>query len=225
MLGVCLPELADLSPNLADIGLHVVAIVQNLVRFGPTSTEHRPGLGQIRPTSTECGKIWANIGLHSQKLSPRSLIEHGSAWLSPRATAIRSSWRTLERGTAKPTKPQARAAKALGEQVRVLRSGLNNRLGIRLKGSHPALAWLAEPAADALSKHEVGSDGRTGIREDDGETLSSRKSGALGRSTVVSFESPAGRGLSSLGFEGESAAPVLIWAPVLISGPASFNVF
>ena len=55
-----------------------------------------------------------------------------------------------------------RAVQALGEQVRVLRRGLEQRLGLRLSGKHPVTAWLVEHAADLLSKYQVGNDGKTG---------------------------------------------------------------
>ena len=55
-----------------------------------------------------------------------------------------------------------RAVQALGEQVRVLRRGLEQRLGLKLSGKHPITAWLVEHAADLLSKYQVGDDGRTG---------------------------------------------------------------
>ena len=55
-----------------------------------------------------------------------------------------------------------RAVQALAEQVRVLRRGLEQRLGLRLSGKHPVTAWLVEHAADLLSKYQVGDDGKTG---------------------------------------------------------------
>ena len=55
-----------------------------------------------------------------------------------------------------------RAAQAIAEQVRVLRRGLEQRLGLRLSGKHPVTAWLVEHAADLLSKYQVGDDGKTG---------------------------------------------------------------
>ena len=55
-----------------------------------------------------------------------------------------------------------RAVQALAEQVRVLRRGLEQRLGLRLSGKHPVTAWLVEHAADVLSKYQVGDDGKTG---------------------------------------------------------------
>ena len=55
-----------------------------------------------------------------------------------------------------------RAVQAIAEQVRVLRRGLEQRLGLRLSGKHPVTAWLVERAADLLSKYQVGDDGKTG---------------------------------------------------------------
>ena len=55
-----------------------------------------------------------------------------------------------------------RAVQALGEQVRVLRRGLEQRLGVKLSGKHPVTAWLVEHSAELLSRYLVGEDGRTG---------------------------------------------------------------
>ena len=55
-----------------------------------------------------------------------------------------------------------RAVQAVAEQVRVLRRGLEQRLGVRLSGKHPVTAWLVEHAADLLSKYQIGDDGKTG---------------------------------------------------------------
>lgn len=55
-----------------------------------------------------------------------------------------------------------RAVQAIGEQVRVLRRGLEQRLGLKLSGKHPVMSWLVEHAADLLSRYQVGDDGRTG---------------------------------------------------------------
>jgi hypothetical protein len=55
-----------------------------------------------------------------------------------------------------------RAVQAIGEQVRVLRCGLEQRLGVKLSGKHPVMAWLVEHGADLLSRYVVGEDGRTG---------------------------------------------------------------
>ena len=54
-----------------------------------------------------------------------------------------------------------RAVQAVGEQVRVLRKALEDRVGYRLSGTHPVLAWLIEHSADVLSKFLVGDDGKT----------------------------------------------------------------
>lgn len=47
------------------------------------------------------------------------------------------------------------------EQVRVLRLGLQQRLGQKVPTHHPVTAWLIPHATDVLSKLEVGSDGKT----------------------------------------------------------------
>ena len=55
-----------------------------------------------------------------------------------------------------------RAVQAIGEHVRVLRRGLEQRLGVKLSSKHPVTAWLVEHAADLLSRFHIGDDGRTG---------------------------------------------------------------
>ena len=54
-----------------------------------------------------------------------------------------------------------RAVQAVQEHVRVLKHGLEQRLGIKIKASHPVLSWIVEHAADLLSKYQAGDDGRT----------------------------------------------------------------
>ena len=54
-----------------------------------------------------------------------------------------------------------RAVQSVGEQVRVLRSALQRRIGAVFKTNHPVIAWLVEYAADLLSKFLVGDDGKT----------------------------------------------------------------
>ena len=54
-----------------------------------------------------------------------------------------------------------RAVKALGEHVRVLRAGLQGRLELIIRTSHPLMTWLVQHAADCLSKYQVGEDGKT----------------------------------------------------------------
>ena len=54
-----------------------------------------------------------------------------------------------------------RAVQAVQEQVRVLRHALEARIGAKIKGSHPIIAWLIEHAADVLNRYHVGEDGRT----------------------------------------------------------------
>ena len=45
-----------------------------------------------------------------------------------------------------------RAVKALGEHVRVLRAGVQERLGLVIRSSHPVMTWLVQHAADCISK-------------------------------------------------------------------------
>jgi hypothetical protein len=54
-----------------------------------------------------------------------------------------------------------RAVQAVGEQARVLRKALDERVGYRLESAHPVLVWTIEHAADILSKYLVCDDGKT----------------------------------------------------------------
>ena len=67
-----------------------------------------------------------------------------------------------------------RAVQAVGEQVRVLRRGLEQRLGVKLSGKHPVMAWLVEHAADLISRFQVGDDGRTAYEMMKGRSASRR---------------------------------------------------
>ena len=49
----------------------------------------------------------------------------------------------------------------LEEQARVLKLGLQRRIGSFVQTTHPVIAWLVPHAADFLNKLEVGSDGKT----------------------------------------------------------------
>ena len=54
-----------------------------------------------------------------------------------------------------------RAIGSVGAQVRVIRSALEERWGVKLVGEHPIFTWMAEYAAVLLSRIEVGQDGKT----------------------------------------------------------------
>ena len=56
------------------------------------------------------------------------------------------------------------AVQAVEEQVRVVRHGLEMRLGMKISGKHPVVCWLNEHAGDLLSKYQVGEDGKTGYQ-------------------------------------------------------------
>ena len=57
-----------------------------------------------------------------------------------------------------------RAVQAVEEQVRVVRHGLEMRLGMKISGKHPFVCWLIEHASDLLLKYQVGEDGKTGYQ-------------------------------------------------------------
>ena len=65
-----------------------------------------------------------------------------------------------------------RAVQALGEHVRVLRAGLQGRLDMVIRGSHPVMTWLVQHAADCISKYQVGEDGKTGYERLKGKPFS-----------------------------------------------------
>lgn len=61
---------------------------------------------------------------------------------------------------------------ALGEQARVLRQGLESRLGIKMSSAHPRVSWMADHAVDVISKCEVGPGGRIGYERMKGKARS-----------------------------------------------------
>ena len=65
-----------------------------------------------------------------------------------------------------------RAVQALGEHVRVLRAGLQRRLDMVIRGSHPVMTWLVQHAADCSSKYQVREDGKTGYERLKGKSFS-----------------------------------------------------
>ena len=75
-------------------------------------------------------------------------------------------------GDSKTNGAAERAVKALGEQVRVLRAGLQGRLEMVVRTSHPMLTWLIQHAADCLSKYQVGEDGKTAYERLKGKKFS-----------------------------------------------------
>ena len=75
-------------------------------------------------------------------------------------------------GDSKTNGAAERAVKAVGEQVRVLRAGLQGRLDMVIRTSHPMLTWLVQHAADCLSKYQVGEDGKTAYERLKGKKFS-----------------------------------------------------
>ena len=75
-------------------------------------------------------------------------------------------------GDSKTNGAAERAVKAVGEQVRVLRAGLQSRLDMVIRTSHPMLTWLVQHAADCLSKYQVGEDGKTAYERLKGKKFS-----------------------------------------------------
>lgn len=62
-------------------------------------------------------------------------------------------------GNSQANEVAGRVVQPLGSQVRVLRQRLETRLGIRVRGAHPTVSWMAEHVADILSNNGVGLDG------------------------------------------------------------------
>ncbi len=58
-----------------------------------------------------------------------------------------------------------RAVRSVEEQVRVLRSGLEERIGTSIPEGHCIWAWLVEHAGVLLSRFKVGHDGKTGYEK------------------------------------------------------------
>ena len=54
-----------------------------------------------------------------------------------------------------------RAVQSVGEQVRAIRAGLEQRLGAQIPGAHPLTCWIVEHASDLLNKFLKGDDGKT----------------------------------------------------------------
>ena len=75
-------------------------------------------------------------------------------------------------GDSKTNGAAERAVKAVGEQVRVLRAGLQARLDMVVRTSHPMLTWLVQHAADCLSKYQIGEDGKTAYERLKGKKFS-----------------------------------------------------
>lgn len=78
-----------------------------------------------------------------------------------------------------------KAAQALGEQVRMMKLGLETRLGIRVQGSHPVTAWMIEHSADLFSKYSAVADGRAGpAREVEAKSSRTRPPSSARRCTT-----------------------------------------
>ncbi len=53
------------------------------------------------------------------------------------------------------------AVQKIEDQVRTMKSGLEERLGMAIPAKHPILTWLVEHAADVIRRYLIGEDGRT----------------------------------------------------------------
>ena len=68
-----------------------------------------------------------------------------------------------------------RASGAVEARIRVLRSALEERVGVMLGADHPVFAWIPEYAALLLNRSEISKDGRTAY-----ERRKSKKANTLG---------------------------------------------
>ena len=64
-----------------------------------------------------------------------------------------------------------RAVQSVSEQIRVIRLGLERRLGVRVPGAHPVTTWIVEHASDLLNKFLKGDDGKTPYQRLRGKTF------------------------------------------------------
>ena len=64
-----------------------------------------------------------------------------------------------------------RAVQSVSEQVRVVRLGLEQRLGVQVPGAHPLTTWIVEHASDMLNKFMKGDDGKTPYQRLRGKTF------------------------------------------------------
>lgn len=61
------------------------------------------------------------------------------------------------------TKWAATAVQGLGEQVRVVRQGLERRLGVKMRSSHPVAAWMwsmPRPSSPSMKRESTGAQSR-----------------------------------------------------------------
>ena len=62
-----------------------------------------------------------------------------------------------------------RAIHSIEQQVRVLKSAVEGRWGVKLETWHPAIPWITEHAALLLDRFEVGHDGKTAYERNKGK--------------------------------------------------------
>ena len=63
-----------------------------------------------------------------------------------------------------------RNVQAVGEVIRVVSRGFEDRVGASLSRKHAVTAWLVQHVSDLISPYHVGDDGRTGYDRDKGKT-------------------------------------------------------
>ena len=62
-----------------------------------------------------------------------------------------------------------RAILSIQQQVRVMKSAIEGRWGVKLETRHPMIPWMIEHAAVLLNRFEVGRDGKTAFERNKGK--------------------------------------------------------
>ena len=96
------------------------------------------------------------------KIIVRSDGEAALKSIQAEVARIREKETVLENSPAGDSKANGvaeRAVQAFGEQFRVIREGLQQRLQMRTPGNHPLTSWMTEHSADFLNKYQCGEDG------------------------------------------------------------------
>ena len=89
-----------------------------------------------------------------------------------------------------------RAILSIEQQVRVLKSAVESRWGVKLETKHPAIPWLVEHSAALLNRFEVSHDGKTAYERNKGKKA--RTLGMEFGEAVLWKRRPAGGALGKL---------------------------
>ena len=75
-----------------------------------------------------------------------------------------------------------RAILSVEQQVGVMKSAVEGRLGVKLETLHPAIAWMVEHAVALLNRFEVSHDVKTALERNQGKNKSKDSRGNRGPS-------------------------------------------